>query len=267
LALAFPKRLIRSLFKRAGFEIRRLDNEQAGGDSPWLDQLGGKQDAFFDIKRLSQAWSYQIQCFFDVGANDGATAQAALSYFDDVHLFAFEPHPQTFQRLRQNVSSPNFKAFNIALGDRQGDAELFSYGSDKTNSLVQDAPFAVRFRQKGNPIKINISTVDDFCDTHRIGRIDILKIDTEGFDLSVMKGAAKKLANHEIRFIYTEFNDVFEEPDRSGGALFPICKFLYPFGFRFVAAYSDCLFPEGEFFAVHNALFVLPPSPLTKASG
>jgi FkbM family methyltransferase len=252
--LSVPKRLIRNLFRRAGLEITRPNNKL------WLDQLGGKQDVFSDINRLSLAWNYQINCFFDVGANDGATAKAALSYFNDASIFAFEPHPNTFLKLRQNVSGPRCQAFNIAFGDKKGDADLFSYDNDKINSLVPDAPFAVRFGKKGSPIEIRISTIDDFCTAHCIATIDVLKIDTEGFDLCVMKGAETKLARHEVRFIYTEFNDVFEQPGRSGGALFPMCEYLYPFGFRFVAAYTDCLATEGEFFAVHNALFAVPPS-------
>jgi FkbM family methyltransferase len=261
--LSLPKRLFRSLFRRAGFEITRVENKPAGVNGRWIDQLGGKQDAFSDIKRLSQAWNLEIKCFFDVGANDGTTSKAALSYFTGVHVFAFEPHPRTFLRLRENISGPRLQSFNIALGDRNGEAELFSYENDKINSLVHDASFAVRFDQKSNPIKIHISTIDDFSSTHGIDGIDVLKIDTEGSELSVLKGAARKLARRKIRFVYTEFNDLFEQPGRTGGALFPIYKYLCPFGFRFVAAYTDCLATEGEFFGVHNALFAVPASPHT----
>jgi hypothetical protein len=76
----------------------------------------------------------------------------------------------------------------------------------------------------------------------------------------VIKGASQKLAKREIKFVYAEFNDIFEGAGGSGGALFPICDFLYPFGFRFVATYTDYLVTEGEFFGVHNALFAVPPT-------
>jgi FkbM family methyltransferase len=249
LTLPTPKSLIRALVKHAGFEIKRLGDQKPFG-----------QDVFSDINRLSLAWNYQIKCLFDVGANDGATAIAALSHFNEARIFAFEPHPLTFATLRENVSGPRFQAFNIAFGDKQGEAELFSYDNNKINSLVPDARYAMRFGKKGNPIKISISTIDDFCAAHCIATIDVLKIDTEGFDLSVMRGAAGKLARREVRFVYTEFNDIFEQPGRTGGALFPICDFLYPLGFRFVAAFTDYIVTEGEFFGVHNALFAAAPS-------
>jgi FkbM family methyltransferase len=218
------------------------------------------QDMFFDIKRLARAWEYPIKCFFDVGANDGMSARAALAAFSDAVVLSFEPHPVTFARLRENVSGPRFNAFNIALGEKAGEAEFFCYEDHKINSLVPDARFAVRFRQSGSAIKVEICTIDEFCVAKEISSIDILKIDTEGYELSVIKGASQKLAKREIKFVYAEFNDIFEGAGGSGGALFPICDFLYSFGFRFVATYTDYLVTEGEFFGVHNALFAVPPT-------
>jgi FkbM family methyltransferase len=258
--MSFPKRIIRNLFRYAGFEITRLDSNSVNPKSFWLDQLGSKQDAFLDIKRLSQAWNWDVKVFFDVGANDGATAKTALSHLPDARIFAFEPHPQTFVKLRDNMSGSQLTLFNFALGDWTGEAELFSYENDKINSLVANAHFAMRFGKKGRPLNIGITTIDEFCKSYSISGIDVLKIDTEGSELAVLKGAAQKLANRDIRFVYTEFNDLFEQADRGGGALFPIAEYLYPFGFRFVAAYTDCLATEGELFAVHNALFVSPPT-------
>jgi FkbM family methyltransferase len=244
LTLSFPKRLIRHAFRRAGFEITR-------------QPIG--QNVFADIKRLSRAWNYQINSVFDVGANDGATSKAALSYFPNARIFAFEPHPVTFANLQKNISQPSFHAFNIAFGDESSEAVLYSYDNDKLNSLVPDARYAIRFGQKGRPISISVSTIDAFCATYFDATIDVLKVDTEGFDLSVLKGAVQKLTRREVRFVYTEFNDIFETIGQSGGALFPICKFLYPFGFRFIASYTDYIVTEGEFFAVHNALLAVPP--------
>jgi FkbM family methyltransferase len=258
--MSVSNRIIRGLFRYAGFEITRIDNSSAQTESFWLDEFGGKQDAFLDIKRLSHAWNWDINVFFDVGANDGATAKAALSHLPGARIFAFEPHPETFVKLRSNLSGPQLNLFNIALGDRTGEADLFSYENDKINSLTRKAYFATRFGKEGEPIKVRIDTIDDFCTSHGITGIDVLKIDTEGSELVVLKGAGKKLANRDIRFVYTEFNDVFGRRDRDGGALFPICEYLYPFGFRFVAAYTDCLATEGDFFGVHNALFAIPPA-------
>ena len=53
-------------------------------------------DPFLDVQKLSVAWKIPINCFFDVGANEGQTSAAAKRYFPDASIFAFEPHPKTF---------------------------------------------------------------------------------------------------------------------------------------------------------------------------
>jgi hypothetical protein len=90
-----------------------------------------------------------------------------------------------------------------------------------------------------------------------------LKVDAEGCDLDVLKGAAGKLKSHEIRFVLTEFTSIFGRADSTGGALVPICAFLEPFGFCFVTSCTDFVASDGEFYANYNALFaaapILPP--------
>jgi hypothetical protein len=91
----------------------------------------------------------------------------------------------------------------------------------------------------------------------------MLKSDTEGFDLEVLKGASSMLAQRAIKFIYFEFNDIRPRNDTSGGALAPIDQLIRPLGYRFIATYNDYVLPDGELFLVSNALYALPPS--TKA--
>jgi FkbM family methyltransferase len=121
------------------------------------------QDIFFDIKRLARAWKYPIKCFFDVGANDGASARAALAAFPEADILSFEPHSVTFARLRERVTGPRFHAFNIALGDKTGEAEFFCYDDSKINSLVPDARFAVRFGESGSTIKVTTVALTNFA--------------------------------------------------------------------------------------------------------
>ena len=113
LQMSVSSRIIRSLFRSAGFDITRFDNRSVQTEHVWLDEFGGKQDAFLDIKRLSHAWNWDIKVFFDVGANDGATAKAAVSHLPGARIFAFEPHPQTFVKLRDNISGPAAAKFVV----------------------------------------------------------------------------------------------------------------------------------------------------------
>jgi hypothetical protein len=51
---------------------------------------------------------------------------------------------------------------------------------------------------------VQVATIDEFCRVNRIGRIDALKIDTQGTELEVLRGAAGMLSEGRIRVIYTE---------------------------------------------------------------
>jgi FkbM family methyltransferase len=163
-------------------------------------------------------------------------------------------------KLNSNLANDNVITINSALYDKVGEVELFSYGSDVINSLTPTAAYAARF---GEPvcqkISVKTTTIDEFCISDRIGVIDILKVDAEGVDLQVLQGAKRKLTAHDIRFICVEFNTIFDKPGRTGGALAPICELLEGFGCEFVTSYTDYVTTEGDFFAVHNALFHASP--------
>jgi FkbM family methyltransferase len=239
----FIRNAAKYLARKYGFQVSRISNTPFG------------QDVWVDIARLSERWGFSINCVFDVGANIGQTSLTVLAHFQNAKVYSFEPHPDTFQILASGLKGRRAQAFNLALSDKSGKAELFTYETDLINSLTPTAAFAVRFGKCGKTIPIQVSTVDEFCSSHNIDAIDVLKVDTEGCDLDVLKGATIALKSHKIRFVYTEFNDIFERAGRTGGALAPICSFLQPFGFRFVASYTDDVVTDGEFFAVHNALF------------
>jgi FkbM family methyltransferase len=219
-------------------------------------------DAFADIKRLSLAWQYCIDVFFDVGANDGGTITRARHNFGGCRIIAFEPHPKTFGQLTYSMAKiPNVELLNVALGSEIGEKMMFEYDFSPINSLLPNAQFAVRFsKDASKQIQVDCTTIDRFCSDRRIKKIDILKIDTEGFDFDVLKGATSMLAQHAIRFIYFEFNDITPRSGASGGALMPIDQLIRPHGYRFIATYNDYVVPEGELFLVSNALYALPPS-------
>jgi FkbM family methyltransferase len=215
---------------------------------------------FTDVRRLADAWKNPIETIFDVGANDGETALTVLEEFPEARVLSFEPHPSTFAKLVARVGcSPRFRGFNLALGTDIGEVEMIEYDESKTNSLTPDARFAKRFKTQGRSIRVKETTIDTFCSENLIGRIDFLKIDTEGFDLVVLQGCCSMLQKQSIRFILVEFNDLQPREGVFGGALLPFENMLSPFGFRFVAAYNDYINTQSEMFFVSNALFCLPP--------
>jgi hypothetical protein len=90
------------------------------------------------------------------------------------------------------------------------------------------------------------------------GSVGVLKIDTEGFELEVLRGGQGLLARRAVKFIYVEFNDLQPGDHTFGGALLPIDGILRHHGYRFIATYNDSIVTQGEVFVVSNALFALP---------
>jgi FkbM family methyltransferase len=214
-----------------------------------------------DIVRLGEAWSFPIRTFFDVGAHFGETTSAALKAFPSAKVFAFEPHPQTFSKLTQNIGNePRFLPNNLALGESSGTVPFFENDASELNSLAPNTPRPAIFKPSWRQLVVQCSTVDSFCAEHSISSIDVLKIDAEGCDLMVLRGAENALSSQRIRFVHAEFHAVENNnPDVQMTTFIGLHQYLAPFGFRFVATYTDW-FSTNQPLMVANALFVLPGS-------
>jgi FkbM family methyltransferase len=221
------------------------------------DRLG--LDYLQDIHRLAFAWHISLNTLFDVGANTGQTALELLARYPSAQIFSFEPHPTTFAQLRSTIGPhPNVTATNSAVGATVGTLPMTTYDLSTINTLRPGFHASGRF-QATSSIHVPVTTLDLFCATHAITNIDLLKIDTEGFDLMVLHGARDLLSHGKVTFVYVEFNDLDISGDESGSSLLAIDAYLRPFGFRFIATYNDYNNLEGRLFQSSNALFALPP--------
>ena len=151
----------------------------------------------------------EMPVFFDVGANVGRYSSSLLSIFPAATIYAFEPHPETFSILQTNSCS-KIQCYNMAIGHTSGKLTLYDR-IDKNGSphasLYKDVILEIH-KQKTNEHIVSIETLDEFCVENNIRDIDFLKIDTEGSELSVIRGAAKLIKNRSIKCIHFEFNDM-----------------------------------------------------------
>ena len=104
-------------------------------------------------------------------------------------------------------------------------------------------------------VKYDVNMLMEFCDKNNINSIDILKTDTEGYDLEVLRGGSKMLEARKIKFVLSE---VAFYPGKENTQFLPVFDFLSPYGFRFYGLY-DCAYwgtnlAKGIMFS--NALFV-----------
>ena len=151
----------------------------------------------------------QNQIIFDIGANEGEYSIRIRRISNTPIIYSFEPHPRTFSRLQQKAKECGFLAFNYGCSNQKGEGVLFDYfdqdGSGNA-SLYKDVFPSFHQSKSVTQHTIKLVTIDDFAQEHGISRIDILKIDVEGHELDVLKGAMSLLNNKKISVIHFEFN-------------------------------------------------------------
>jgi len=133
-----------------------------------------------------------LAMFFDVGANDGQTVRQVRPIFPKAQIHAFEPGKDAFECLQASTSADSkVAAHQLTLGDAPGELALFRHEGSVTDSLLPEgADFysksPTHFAGSRPPERVQVETLDAVCAHHAIERIDIQKIDTQGFDDRVL---------------------------------------------------------------------------------
>lgn len=146
---------------------------------------------------------------FDVGANTGQTLQMLLKALHSPSIFAFEPTPAVFGQLIEGTWGENVRLHNLALGKSVGTTTVNLYEHSVLNSILpleknRDSPFT-GVRSLGTA-EVKISTVDAVASDYKLEKIDLLKIDTQGYDLEVLLGAEQMLQTGRIDHVLIELN-------------------------------------------------------------
>ncbi len=142
-------------------------------------------------------------CVFDVGANNG---HFTLLYSDLVgrrgRVHAFEPVPRSADQLGARMASDaaydNVELNRYAVADVSG-LELrigIPNGDLGQASLVDHAEGSWKKGVDIEYVQCRTITLDDYVSTHNVKKVDFVKIDVEGAELSVLKGAEKTLRTH-----------------------------------------------------------------------
>lgn len=158
------------------------------------------------VQRVVQGQCGSGECVaFDVGANRGEWSRSLLAAAGGraVRVHAFEPASATVRLLQENLQRWNGKVQIVpaALSSRTGTAEFFIAGEGLgTNSLH------ARAARDEKTETIRLTTADEYCAQNGIARIDLLKIDAEGHDFEVLRGASGMLARRAIQVLQFEYN-------------------------------------------------------------
>lgn len=147
---------------------------------------------------------------FDVGANKGQSIRFFKEIFKAATIYSFEPNSALYTSLLSLYGNrSDIRLYPYALGEGSGVMDLIVYANNELSSLKRIERNTVN-PFSDEPIKqeekIAIESIDDFVATNGIKKIDLLKIDTQGYELEVLKGAANSLKSGMIRNLYIELN-------------------------------------------------------------
>ena len=166
------------------------------------------------LRRLAALWADGPVVAFDVGANHGDYLQALLDAFrghSHVRIYAFEPAAGPFHALDRVIASAPpgvlVESCQLGLGEKDEMRDLFSTGEKDSSGL--SSLYSRRLDQFGirmpNRETVRLTTLDDFSVKNGISRIQLLKLDVEGHELAVLRGAQQMIEKGAIDYIQFEF--------------------------------------------------------------
>jgi FkbM family methyltransferase len=142
---------------------------------------------------------------FDVGANIGDYAAKMHSYNNTLQIYCFEPVPDTYLKLKERVSiNKNIILNNTAMSDNVGSVKMFEYKKYGGINSIENHGELMSSATK--VINVELNTIDNYCDQHGIDKINFLKIDVEGHELNVIRGAEEMIRNKSINILQFEYN-------------------------------------------------------------
>jgi FkbM family methyltransferase len=182
---------LHKLIRGSGYDIHRT--------SRW------GSDLMFDLHRVVGP---RTRTIVDVGANRGQAASAFMNAFQEACVYSFEPQPSALAELNGLAAkSPRLKVFPYALGSDTRAMPLNIAASDDGSSLLDfHEPGRHPWTTPAGTLEVEVRRLDEMVHSLNLERVDLLKIDTQGFDLEVLRGAGELLQSGTIRAVLIELN-------------------------------------------------------------
>ncbi len=162
------------------------------------------------IKYVLEELSSEKLVIFDIGANRGSYTKLWLKNLEYVKrealLHIFEPSEELFKNLNKEFEgNDKIKLNKRALSDKTGEAILYSDAPG--SGLASLAKRDLSWTKTEMNVQENIitQTLDAYCREQGVLKINFLKLDVEGFEFAVLRGAKEMLENRAIEFIQFEF--------------------------------------------------------------
>lgn len=147
--------------------------------------------------------------FVDIGSNIGLYSLIASKIVgEEGKVYSFEPTPEIFNRLKENIKANrirNIYPYEIALSNKSGTQPFLISrdGYDAWNSFGKPSE-----GREFDKILVETTTLDEFIEHSGIEKIDLVKLDVEGWEVNVLHGGIKYFSSSQAAAILVEFTDI-----------------------------------------------------------
>ncbi len=169
---------------------------------------GANKSGEAGVLRKLKSSGLESYCIFDVGANQGEFLELILSNMNGRHtrVHCFEPAKVSFSLLASRFGDlSNVFLNNFALAQEQGEFTLYydKPGSGLASLTKRNLDHLnISFDESE---QVRVDTVDDYCESNGVDNINLLKIDVEGHEMDVLRGAKRMLSRSAVDMISFEF--------------------------------------------------------------
>ncbi|MBX2926532.1 MAG: FkbM family methyltransferase [Saprospiraceae bacterium] len=226
------KRLIRNLLLSVGFYVEKIRrNEFQRLDWRLIDH---------DLSLMIGHNLQDKKIIIDVGANKGQSIDKFKKLWPLSHIYSFEPDLELYEYLKNIYNRNEVTIINEALGESKGRI-VFKINQKKGLNSILNIDKSLDNRFKNTEIvdsyNVNMNTLDSFCQALKeINIIHLLKIDVQGYDLNVLKGAVDLLKEGKVLNILVEMN--FFPMYVNQAKPWEIMEFLNSYGFSLIGLYE-----------------------------
>ncbi len=187
---------------------------------------------------VDAAWSLKDRVapvVFDVGANIGQTVRQVRRFLPSSVIHSFEPVPSSFEKLCTNTQNfTNLTVNHAAVGAKPGTIEIIENAQSVMSSILPLGPAGWGVEKSRHTV--TVQSVDSYSSFHQVDFIDLLKIDTQGYEMEVLRGASEMMQSGKIGLIYLEL--IISDLYKDMAPLDELLKFLREKQYRLMSMYD-----------------------------
>ena len=162
----------------------------------------------------------KINILLDVGSHKGDYISSLNKKFSIENIYCFEPNPDIFEILKKKFNKPYIKLFNYGISKKRGNVS-FNKNIESSSSSINDLNSNSKYYKKKffllnlfkaqevtTKINIKVERLDNILNYHKIEFVDLLKVDTEGYELNVIESLGNYISKIKIIHFEHHFDDM-----------------------------------------------------------